>query len=64
MNKFRLVICTLLVGAAGLSMSACSTGTGALAGGATAAALGTGPAGVVGGAVVGGVIGHENEQRR
>jgi osmotically inducible lipoprotein OsmB len=51
-------------GCAGMDRETRSTATGATIGGVAGAVLTHGsPAGVIGGAVVGGVIGHENDKK-
>ncbi|CAN5499504.1 hypothetical protein BH11PSE7_BH11PSE7_05290 [soil metagenome] len=62
MNNFKSLSFALLVAIGALSMSACSTGTGALTGGVVGGAVGGVP-GAVGGAVIGGVVGHENQKK-
>jgi hypothetical protein len=62
MNNLKSLCFASLVAIGVLSMSACTTGTGALTGGVVGGAVGGVP-GAVGGAVIGGVVGHENQKK-
>ena len=62
MSNFKSLCFAMLVGIGALTMSACTTGTGALTGGAVGGVVGGVP-GAVGGAVIGGVVGHENQKK-
>lgn len=62
MNNFKSLCVALLVGIGAVSMSACTTTSGAITGGVAGGVIGGVP-GAVGGAVLGGVVGHENQKK-